>query len=1082
MAKSIEFEVKIKGGDGGVLKNITVQAVNADEAIDKIVDSATRASGTLRGMAEAGLAFTTLNSALKDIDGIVQGLAAPFNSFEDSMAKVNTMAGLNGKCLEELTDRVQDLSEVVPLAREALGEGLYQTISAGVPEAEWLDYLNSSARSAVGGCADLGGVVKVTSAVIKAYGEDWAAAGEIQDKIQTTAKLGVTSFEELSQALPRVTGNAAKLGVSIDELMAVFATTTNVTGTTAEVSTQLAAVLNALVKPTSEASEAAAAMGISFDAAAVRSAGGLENFLLGLDSAVQEYAAKSGTLSETIYGQLFGSAEALRLLGSLTGEQRETFSANIGAMADSAGAMDAAFDQMASTGNAQSAMFGNIVNGMTGWIGSMASAIAPHAELVANVGSSIASITQLCVALKTVSAALTAANIKAAALAVTSKAVAAASAVWKGVQAALNIVLSANPIGIVVMAIAALVAGIIYAYNNCEEFREICDKVWAVIKEVAVAVWDWLVKAFEDCSSAIKKAWEWVKEFFGIGDDGPTQEQTAALEANTAATDDNAEAKARAAREAMAVKEANDWQTMSYAQLGEAIERQKAKVAQLAGTSSKEAASEAALLKQMEARYNQLGKSHGLADSSGSEFDGKHLIANASSYKALGNNIQYYQDRLEKTKPTETAEIERLSRLIANLRRAQDAITDMQAAASRPAELSSLEDYDTEIERLNSLRSRAGSADLIRDYDAQLADLKRRRDALENDSFVVIPPENIDTYEELNRQLSHYEQLVNTASGDARLEIQRQINILKELKESWDDARNAVGIPTDAARVDTLEDAQKALSYYEDLRKKATAGEQDGIAATIAALKRKQAELQRNADLSDIRAESSYLATLAPEELKLRLKLIGADEVRRNVDAIKAALASPALGDEDRKGLTALLTQWQNYGKTVGGQMKVTDMVSQSMGGISDMLGSISRMTDEGTAKMIQWGAQTVDACAKAFKAIMAVAAGKAAESVADIPVVGWVMAGAAIASVIAAFASIPAFADGGIAYGPTLGLFGEYAGASSNPEVVAPLDRLRSLIGSDGGGGEYRTVRVEIPGRKLVAILEKERSFANHR
>ena len=340
-------------------------------------------------------------------------------------------------------------------------------------------------------------------------------------------------------------------------------------------------------------------MGISFDAAAVRSAGGLENFLLGLDSAVQEYAAKSGTLSETIYGQLFGSAEALRLLGSLTGEQRETFSANIGAMADSAGAMDAAFDQMASTGNAQSAMFGNIVNGMTGWIGSMASAIAPHAELVANVGSSIASITQLCVALKTVSAALTAANIKAAALAVTSKAVAAASAVWKGVQAALNIVLSANPIGIVVMAIAALVAGIIYAYNNCEEFREICDKVWAVIKDVAVAVWDWLVKAFEDCSSAIKKAWEWVKEFFGIGDDGPTQEQTAALEANTAATDDNAEAKARAAREAMAVKEANDWQTMSYAQLGEAIERQKVKVAQLAGTTSKEAASEAALLRQM---------------------------------------------------------------------------------------------------------------------------------------------------------------------------------------------------------------------------------------------------------------------------------------------------------------------------------------------------------------------------------------------------------------------------------------------------------------------------------------------------
>ena len=56
----------------------------------------------------------------------------------------------------------------------------------------------------------------------------------------------------------------------------------------------------------------------------------------------------------------------------------------------------------------------------------------------------------------------------------------------------------------------------------------------------------------------------------------------------------------------------------------------------------------------------------------------------------------------------------------------------------------------------------------------------------------------------------------------------------------------------------------------------------------------------------------------------------------------------------------------------------------------------------------------------------------------------------ASLSAVGAAIASISKFADGGIAYGPTLGLFGEYAGAGSNPEVVAPLDRLRSLMGVD--------------------------------
>jgi hypothetical protein len=44
-------------------------------------------------------------------------------------------------------------------------------------------------------------------------------------------------------------------------------------------------------------------------------------------------------------------------------------------------------------------------------------------------------------------------------------------------------------------------------------------------------------------------------------------------------------------------------------------------------------------------------------------------------------------------------------------------------------------------------------------------------------------------------------------------------------------------------------------------------------------------------------------------------------------------------------------------------------------------------------------------------------------------------------------------FANGGIISGPTMGLMGEYPGASSNPEVVAPLDKLKDLIGGGGGG-----------------------------
>lgn len=60
-------------------------------------------------------------------------------------------------------------------------------------------------------------------------------------------------------------------------------------------------------------------------------------------------------------------------------------------------------------------------------------------------------------------------------------------------------------------------------------------------------------------------------------------------------------------------------------------------------------------------------------------------------------------------------------------------------------------------------------------------------------------------------------------------------------------------------------------------------------------------------------------------------------------------------------------------------------------------------------------------------------------------------------------------FANGGIVSGPTMGLMGEYPGAKSNPEVIAPLDKLKDLIG--GGGG---TLEARISGNDLLILMNK--------
>lgn len=81
----------------------------------------------------------------------------------------------------------------------------------------------------------------------------------------------------------------------------------------------------------------------------------------------------------------------------------------------------------------------------------------------------------------------------------------------------------------------------------------------------------------------------------------------------------------------------------------------------------------------------------------------------------------------------------------------------------------------------------------------------------------------------------------------------------------------------------------------------------------------------------------------------------------------------------------------------------------------------------------------------------------------------------AATAAAKAALQNATAFADGGIVSGPTYALVGEYSGASNNPEVIAPLNKLKSMIEpaqSDSGmSGEVRFV---IKGETLEGILSK--------
>ena len=482
---SITFKLD---GDGKGFKELANDANGLKSVMSAAIVEAQKLDKSIINWSQSVQAIGAVSNAISQLNTTFQTITQDSRTFSAAMKAANTMAGKDADGFEQLKDQVAELSKTIPMARDELANGLYQVISNGVPEDNWIDYLRVSSRAAVGGIADVGEVVKVTSTVIKNYGLEWSAAQDIQDKIQLTAKNGVTSFEQLAAALPSVTGQAAQLGVSFTEMLAVMSTLTGVTGNTSEVATQLASVLTALTKESSKSQKMAEEMGISFNAASIKAAGGLRNYLQELDKTVTEYAAKSGQLKESIYSKLFGRAEALRLVNGLTGEMAQKFDENIAALDESAGTIDKAFETMSSTGSATTQMLKNQFAAITDVISGFVGGAGPILSFAANLGITTMSIASL---VKTIKAL----NIAHGIMILRTKA---------GGVAMLAFGLKASRAAAFTRVFSAALKSGAYsatAFKIALRGLMIATGVGAIIAGVTTAV-EWLVGAFDDASES----------------------------------------------------------------------------------------------------------------------------------------------------------------------------------------------------------------------------------------------------------------------------------------------------------------------------------------------------------------------------------------------------------------------------------------------------------------------------------------------------------------------------------------------------------------------------------------------------
>lgn len=158
---------------------------------------------------------------------------------------------------------------------------------------------------------------------------------------------------------------------------------------------------------------------------------------------------------------------------------------------------------------------------------------------------------------------------------------------------------------------------------------------------------------------------------------------------------------------------------------------------------------------------------------------------------------------------------------------------------------------------------------------------------------------------------------------------------------------------------------------------------------------------------------------------------------------------------------------------------------ADSLGAIGNMMSSVSRLTNEGAASWLSYASNIIQAVGQALPQLSAlatknasVAATGAAASVSSIPVVGWVMAGTAVASVIAAMANVPKFANGGIVPGNLYSGDRVPAMVNSGEMILnrSQQGRLFDILNSKGGvnGKDVRvTGEVVVSGEQMKILLD---------
>lgn len=632
--------------------------------------------------------------------------------------------------------------------------------------------------------------------------------------------------------------------------------------------------------------------------------------------------------------------------------------------------------ELAQTESGKQQQLVNTLGDMKEQIGGLVNGALPFVTMAAQASQALAAVSTLVAGIKTLTTTLyastkafiasTAATIKnkvaTLAVAAAQKVVTAGTSAWTAVQKVLNLVLTANPIGLIITAVGGLVAAITAAYNNCESFRKIVDGVWEAIKPLAKAIMNGLAKAFEWLVEKCKEAWEWLKNILGLG--------------------------------------------------GKKVE--------VAVNVSKPKAAPAIDLGDTQRKYANAGSTSRVTTPKTPKAASPVYNEAATTLKGINDNIEVLRAKLQTASVEEAAAI---NQQIAGWQAKADAIENAGKAASDNTPLwkedaATLREIGDNIEILQT-KLQDATAEEAAAINQQIDAWNAKADAIKNAGKAVdngpLWKEDASTIKDISDNIEILNKQLQTASIDEAAAINQQIDAWNAKADAIKNAGREVE-KTDTSVGKSLKNGWGAI--------KGMAGSVESITE---ALKGNSSAWQIVCGIVD-----GFIALYE-----------GIQTVIGVINLLTAASAAHA----------------------------ATKGVEATAEGTEATVRATTAATNAATSAAIITANKLEAASWKELAAAEYMAAH------AYIPFAGFGIAMGFTTAMLAAVtaAGIPMLANGGLASGPTLAMVGEYAGASGNPEVIAPLDKLRGLLAEPAAPIDFSRVEFRIRGRELVGILSKE-------